>query len=54
VAALGVSLVGPAGAAAERVAAFRPAGATRMNAQPFAASHRQRVRDIERLKDMSR
>jgi F420-dependent oxidoreductase-like protein len=50
----GVSLVGPAGAVAERVAAFREAGATTLNAHPLAATHEQRVRDIERLKDMSR
>jgi F420-dependent oxidoreductase-like protein len=50
----GISLVGPRGAVAERVAAFRAAGVTTINAIPLAATHEQRVRDIETLKELSR
>jgi F420-dependent oxidoreductase-like protein len=50
----GISLVGPRGAVAERVAAFRAAGATTLNAHPLAATHERRVRDIETLKELSR
>lgn len=50
----GVTLVGAPGAVAERVAAFRAAGATTLNAHPLAATHERRVRDIERLKELSR
>ena len=50
----GVSLIGPAGAVAERVAAFAAAGAGTLNAHPLAGTHERRVRDIERLKELSR
>jgi F420-dependent oxidoreductase-like protein len=50
----GVTLIGPPGAVAERVAAFREAGATTLNASPLASTHEQRVRDIERLAELSR
>ena len=50
----GVCLVGPEGAVAERVAAFAAAGATTLNAHPLAATHDRRIRDIERLKELSR
>jgi F420-dependent oxidoreductase-like protein len=50
----GVSLVGAPGEVAERVAAFRAAGATTLNAIPLAGTHERRVRDIERLGDLSR
>jgi alkanesulfonate monooxygenase SsuD/methylene tetrahydromethanopterin reductase-like flavin-dependent oxidoreductase (luciferase family) len=50
----GISLVGSRGAVAERVEAFRAAGVTTINAQPLAATHEQRVRDIETLKELSR
>ena len=50
----GVSLVGPPGAVAERVAAFAEAGATTLNALPLAGTHEQRVQDVERLKELSR
>ena len=50
----GVTLVGPAGAVAERVAAFAEAGATTLNALPLAPTHEGRVRDVERLKEFSR
>lgn len=50
----GITLVGAPGAVAERVAAFRAAGATTLNAQPLAPTHEQRLHDIERLKELSR
>jgi F420-dependent oxidoreductase-like protein len=50
----GVSLVGAPGAVAERVAAFREAGATTLNAIPLAGTHERRVGDIERLRELSR
>jgi F420-dependent oxidoreductase-like protein len=49
----GISLVGSRGAVAERVAAFRAAGVTTINASPLAATHEQRVRDIETLKEIT-
>ncbi|MGY2082281.1 LLM class F420-dependent oxidoreductase [Blastococcus sp. SYSU DS0539] len=49
----GVSLVGPRGYVAERVAAFADAGVTTLNAVPLAADHAQRVRAIEQLKAMA-
>ena len=50
----GVSLVGAPGAVAERVAAFAEAGATTLNALPLAGTHQRRLRDIERLGELSR
>jgi alkanesulfonate monooxygenase SsuD/methylene tetrahydromethanopterin reductase-like flavin-dependent oxidoreductase (luciferase family) len=50
----GVSLVGTPGSVAERVAAFRDAGASTLNAMPLAGTHERRVRDIERLRELSR
>ena len=50
----GVCLVGAPGEVAERVAAFRAAGATTLNAAPLAGTHERRVRDIERLRELSR
>ncbi len=50
----GSSLVGSRAAVAERVEAFRAAGATTLNARPLAPTHQQRVRDIETLKELSR
>lgn len=49
----GISLVGSRGAVAERVAAFRGAGVTTINAGPLAMTHEQRVRDIETLKEIT-
>ncbi|MGY2065574.1 LLM class F420-dependent oxidoreductase [Blastococcus sp. SYSU DS0619] len=46
----GVSLIGPRGYVAERVAAFRDAGVTTLNASPLAGEHAQRLRAIEQLK----
>ena len=49
----GISLVGSKAAVADRVAAFRDAGVTTINAGPLAATHEQRVRDIATLKELS-
>ncbi|RBY97970.1 LLM class F420-dependent oxidoreductase [Blastococcus sp. TF02-8] len=48
----GVSLIGPRGHVAERVAAFREAGVTTLNATPLAAEHGDRLRSIEVLKSL--
>jgi F420-dependent oxidoreductase-like protein len=50
----GVALVGSSGEVAERVAAFRAAGATAINATPLAATHQQRVDDVAELKELAR
>ncbi|WP_456598700.1 LLM class F420-dependent oxidoreductase [Blastococcus sp. SYSU DS0616] len=49
----GVSLIGPRGHVAERVAAFRDAGVTTLNATPLAAEHADRLRGIETLKALA-
>ncbi|SEM13828.1 probable F420-dependent oxidoreductase, Rv3520c family [Blastococcus sp. DSM 46786] len=49
----GVSLVGPRGHVAERIAAFREAGVTTLNATPLAAEHAERLRAIETLKALA-
>ncbi|MGY1846921.1 LLM class F420-dependent oxidoreductase [Blastococcus sp. SYSU DS1021] len=49
----GVSLIGPRGHVAERVAAFRDAGGTTLNATPLAAEHADRLRAIETLKALA-
>jgi hypothetical protein len=49
-----VALVGSSGEVAERVAAFRAAGATAINATPLAATHQQRVDDVAELKELAR
>ena len=49
----GISLVGSMAAVADRVAAFRDAGVTTVNAGPLAPTHEQRVRDIATLKELS-
>ena len=49
----GVSLVGPRGYVAERVAAFADAGVTTLHAVPLAPEHAQRLRAIEQLKAMA-
>ncbi|MGY2084134.1 LLM class F420-dependent oxidoreductase [Blastococcus sp. SYSU DS0539] len=48
----GVSLVGPRGHVAERVAAFADAGVTTLNATPLAEDHAGRLRSIEALKEL--
>ena len=47
------SLIGPAGYIAERVAAFREAGVSTLNVTPLAATHEQRVADIEQLRALA-
>ncbi|MGY2001656.1 LLM class F420-dependent oxidoreductase [Blastococcus sp. SYSU DS1024] len=49
----GVSLIGPRGHVAERVAAFRDAGVTTLNATPLAAEHADRLRAVETLKALA-
>jgi F420-dependent oxidoreductase-like protein len=44
------SLIGPAGYVAERVAAFKEAGATTVNVTSLAPTHPRRVKDIETLR----
>jgi len=46
------SLIGPAGYVAERVAAFKEAGATTINVTSLAPTHPQRVKDIETLRGL--
>lgn len=45
-------LIGPAGFVKERVAAFREAGVTALNVTPFADTPAERVKLIERLREM--
>jgi F420-dependent oxidoreductase-like protein len=47
----GVAMLGPASHVAERVAAFREAGVTSLNATPLAKTHEHRVKDVARLKE---
>ncbi|MEU7764796.1 LLM class F420-dependent oxidoreductase [Nocardia sp. NPDC049190] len=47
-----ISLVGPAGYVKERVAAFKEAGVTVLNVVPMAATPAERVRLIERLREL--
>jgi F420-dependent oxidoreductase-like protein len=47
------SLIGPSGYIAERLAAFRQAGVTTVNVTPLAATHEQRVKDIEHLRSIA-
>lgn len=49
-----VSLVGPPGFVAERVAALRESGVTGINAAPVAPGLDQRIADIAELKEMAR
>jgi len=46
------SLIGPAGYVAERLAAFKEAGATTVNVTSLAPTHAARVKDIETLRDL--
>jgi F420-dependent oxidoreductase-like protein len=48
-----ISLVGPAGYVAERVAAFREAGVTTLNVTPLAPTHEARVRLIEQIRALT-
>ncbi|MGV9677927.1 LLM class F420-dependent oxidoreductase [Nocardia sp. NPDC003482] len=47
-----ISLIGPAGFVAERVAAFREAGVTVLNVVPLAATAAERVKLIEQLREL--
>ncbi|GAA0359236.1 LLM class F420-dependent oxidoreductase [Microbispora corallina] len=48
-----MSLVGPEGHIRERVAALREAGVTTLNVAPFARTHEERVRLVERIRDIA-
>jgi F420-dependent oxidoreductase-like protein len=49
----GTSLIGPAGYVAERVAAMTESGVTTLNVTPLAPTHADRVRLIERIRDLA-
>ena len=50
----GTSLIGPESLVEERVEAMREAGVTTLNVTPLAGSHAERVRLIERVRDLAR
>jgi F420-dependent oxidoreductase-like protein len=47
------SLIGPAGYISERLAAYADAGVTTLNVTALAATHAQRVKDIEAVRDLA-
>jgi F420-dependent oxidoreductase-like protein len=47
------SLIGPAGYIEERLAAFKQAGVSTLSVTPLAATHEQRVRDIEQVRALA-
>ncbi len=49
----GISLIGPAGYVAERLAAFRESGVTTLNVTPLAPTHEARVRLIEQVRALA-
>jgi len=49
----GMSLVGPEGHVAERLAALKESGVTTLNVAPLAETHADRVRLIERVRDLA-
>jgi F420-dependent oxidoreductase-like protein len=49
----GISLVGPEGLVAERLAALKESGVTTLNVTPLAGTHEERVRLIERVRDLA-
>jgi F420-dependent oxidoreductase-like protein len=49
----GTSLVGPEGLVAERLAALAESGVTTLNVTPLAPTHAERVRLIERIRDLA-
>jgi len=48
-----ISLIGPEGYVAERLAAFRESGVTTLNVTPLAPTHEARVRLIERIRALA-
>jgi hypothetical protein len=48
----GTALVGPEGHVAERIAALEESGVTTLNVTPIAASHAERVRLVEKVRDL--
>ncbi|MFE9655884.1 LLM class F420-dependent oxidoreductase [Micromonospora sp. NPDC006431] len=48
----GTCLIGPASWVAERLAAYREAGVSTLNVTPLARTHRDRLRLVERLRDL--
>ncbi len=48
-----ISLIGPAGYVAERLAAFRESGVTTLNVTPLAPTHEARVRLIEQVRALA-
>ncbi|MBP2702364.1 LLM class F420-dependent oxidoreductase [Microbispora sp. RL4-1S] len=48
-----MSLVGPEGHVRERIAALREAGVTTLNVAPFARTHEERVRLVERVRELA-
>jgi hypothetical protein len=49
----GISLVGPEGLVAERLAAMKESGVTTLNVTPIAPTHAERVRLVERVRDLA-
>jgi F420-dependent oxidoreductase-like protein len=49
----GTSLIGPRSLVAERVAAMQESGVTTLNVAPLAATHAERVRLIEQVRDLA-
>jgi len=49
----GISLIGTKAQVAQRLAALRESGVTTLNVQPLAATHPERVRLIEQVKEMA-
>ena len=49
----GTSLIGPEGLVAERVAAMKETGVSTLNVTPLAATHADRVRLIEQIRDLT-
>ena len=49
----GISLIGPEGHVAERLAALKDSGVTTLNVTPLAPTHAGRVRLIEKIRDLA-